>query len=497
MAGGASAIIIARLPLSRAFLLSAGAAFFVLALIWPLVLWPVLIFAVPFGPAIPLGNFSVGSTDLLVGLLVSLWLLRDMLHQDIRWPHIPLVWPLLVYIIALLISLTNAWSLQAALPELLKWVEILALYVALSALLDIPDGARPPHFLPSRFSIIPFFLILAATVEALVGLIQFVLRIGPPGFIILGRFLRAYGTFAQPNPYAGFLGLVFPLAASLALDALSSLTTAFRHHTDIRLQDVLKLLFYPLTTAIIGIGLLASWSRGGWLGMLGGLTVVIALRSKRAALITGLLIFLLLSGIILGAIGAMPSAVIERFQGVQDWTLFLRPVELRSIRVTGENFALVERMAHWWAAYAMWVHHPFTGVGVGNYPIAYETYRMPGWKSALGHAHNMLLNVLAETGLIGLTAYLFLWAWIFTYGLLDLRGSRGTQRAVQVGALGGLTHLTIHNLFDNLYVHGMYAYVALLLVLLASSPSRVRLGKASEQGKAHQNKDRPLNRSAL
>jgi len=28
--------------------------------------------------------------------------------------------------------------------------------------------------------------------------------------------------------------------------------------------------------------------------------------------------------------------------------------------------------------------------------------------------------------------------------------------------------LTVHNLFDNLYVHGMYLYVALLMALLSA-----------------------------
>lgn len=457
------AVALRYLPLEMSILLVGAASFFVVALLWPPVILLALAFAVPFGPTLPLGGFAVGTADLLAGFLLGVWVVRGLAHRHLPRPRVPLVPPLLIYLVALLISLETAWSLKAALPELAKWVEMLALYIAFLALADM----RWPLIADLKRAL-PVFLLLAASAEALLGLAQFFLRIGPPGFIILGRFLRAYGTFAQPNPYAGYLGLVLPLGVSLSLHALTTLIPAARGRITLTLQDWVALLFYPVTTAIIGLGLLASWSRGGWLGMVAGLGLVVALRSRRAAVLSGLLLFLLVAAAVLGAMNLLPAVLSERFQGLEDWTLFLRPVELRSIKITGENFALVERMAHWWAAYAMWLEHPITGVGVGNYPIAYETYRMPGWKDPLGHAHNILLNVMAETGLVGLVAYIVLSAWVFLYGLLALRRTRGHARAIVVGALGGLTHLTVHNLFDNLYVHGMYLYVALLMALLSA-----------------------------
>ena len=35
--------------------------------------------------------------------------------------------------------------------------------------------------------------------------------------------MRAYGTFQQPNPYAGYLGLTLPLAFSVALWGVETL----------------------------------------------------------------------------------------------------------------------------------------------------------------------------------------------------------------------------------------------------------------------------------
>ncbi len=463
----ALAFIIARLRLRMVVAVVGGAGFLILALLWPPVVLPALALSVPFGPAFPLGGFSVGTTDLLIGLIVGAWLTRHLVNRQFPGVRLPLLAPLSLYIVSLFLSLRGAWSLSAALPEWVKWLEVLALYVVVRSLLD---HTQWPTWLPwprSFTEMMVLSLIVAGVLEALLGLFQFFLRVGPPQFIILGRFLRAYGTFAQPNPYAGYLGLVLPLAVSLALDEISRHTQGGRLIWPRALEEFVPLVVYPFAAGIIGLGLLASWSRGGWLGMLAGLTVVVVLRSRRAAWMSMLLAFLLGAAVVLGIIGALPASVSARFQGVQThWTLFLRPVELRSMKVTGENFALVERMAHWWAAYAMWLDHPWTGVGVGNYPVAYEAYRMPGWKEPLGHAHNMLLNAMAETGLVGLMAYSFLWIWAFVFGLWVLPRTRGFARAVLVGALGGLLHLTVHNLFDNLYVHGMYAYVAILLALV-------------------------------
>lgn len=463
------AVLVARLRLKLAVAVAGGIFLLVLALVWPPIVLPVLALAVPFGPALPMGGFSVGTADLLVGLLVGAWGVQNLVAQRFPRFRIPLLVPLTLYVGALFLSLSTAWSLRAALPELVKWLEVLTLYVVMCSLLEY---TRWPSWMPwprSFTELVVLSLIAAGFLEALLGLAQFFLRVGPPQFIILGRFLRAYGTFAQPNPYAGFLGLVLPLAVSVTLDEVSRHVREGRLIWPQALADLVPLVVYPVATGGIALGLLASWSRGGWLGMVAGLAVVVALRSRRAALVSALLAFLLAAAVVLGVIGALPPSISQRFQGVQtSWTLFLRPVELRSIEVTGENFALVERMAHWWAAYAMWLDSPWTGVGVGNYPVAYEVFRMPGWKEPLGHAHNILLNVMAETGLVGLVTYVLLWGWVFFYGLWSLRRTRGFSRAVLVGALGGLLHLTVHNLFDNLYVHGMYVYVAILISLVST-----------------------------
>jgi len=91
--------------------------------------------------------------------------------------------------------------------ELLKWLELAAVYLAGTSLLETAGQRR----------VMLIWLIGAALSQAFVGLAQSALRLGPPGFMIGGVLMRAYGTFEQPNPFAGYLfGGRFP-AGSLSL----------------------------------------------------------------------------------------------------------------------------------------------------------------------------------------------------------------------------------------------------------------------------------------
>ncbi|MBI1879941.1 MAG: O-antigen ligase family protein [Chloroflexi bacterium] len=141
--------------------------------------------------------------------------------------------------------------------------------------------------------------------------------------------------------------------------------------------------------------------------------------------------------------------------------------DISTIEVNDANFATIERLAHWQAAREMWRDHLWLGVGFGNYPVVYPIYAVGRWLDPLGHAHNYLLNIGAEAGLIGVTAYLIFWILTFRVSWFALQAGDSFNRAVGAGGLGILVHLHIHNFFDNLFVQGMYLHVAIILALIS------------------------------
>jgi O-antigen ligase len=216
--------------------------------------------------------------------------------------------------------------------------------------------------------------------------------------------------------------------------------------------------------AILVAGLYASWSRGGWMGFGAAVLAMGALLPRRG--FWGVLVAVLIVALGLGlyATGRLPADIADRLTG---FLAYARFEDVRGVGITDANFAVIERMAHWQAAISMWRANFWTGVGLGCYEAAYPDHNLINWTLPLGHAHNIYLNLLAETGLLGLVAY-FVWQ-----GMLILRlvaASRelfGWQRGLALGLLGAWTQIAVHGLVDNLLVNNVHLHVGVLLALSA------------------------------
>ena len=76
--------------------------------------------------------------------------------------------------------------------------------------------------------------------------------------------------------------------------------------------------------------------------------------------------------------------------------------------------ATSNRLPIFTTAWSMYLHHPINGVGVRAFPVAYMVYaakddihiRKSGGASGATHAHNVVLEVMADTGSIGLLGLL-------------------------------------------------------------------------------------------
>jgi O-antigen ligase len=211
------------------------------------------------------------------------------------------------------------------------------------------------------------------------------------------------------------------------------------------------------------VALVMSWSRGAWLGLaaaVAAMALAVVARSGRAAMLGLVIVVLLAYLLVAGGLALVPPSIVQRFS---DFLPYLGVMDVRGVEVTDANFAVLERMAHWQSATSMWSEHPWLGVGIGNYEPVYDRYALPLWPLALGHAHNYYLNIAAEAGILGLGAYLLLWGAALTRAWQATRRATGWYWGVALGVLGILVHLTVHNFFDNLYVHGMYLHLAILL----------------------------------
>jgi O-antigen ligase len=331
-------------------------------------------------------------------------------------------------------------------------------------------------------------LVLAAGLsQALLALWQYGFRgTGPEHFRLASGNYRAYGTFEQPNPLGGFLGLVWPVAAGLALSAfVPLLATILRRGFSTRSgpgltrqawwRCWLAAALFGGAAALMAGGLFVSYSRGAWLGAAAaGLALAFALPRRYwqgLALVAA-------GGALAGGLalaGLLPASIANR---LGDLTEFTTVEDVRGVEIQAENFAIVERLAHWQAAAGMARDYPWLGVGLGNYGPVYPRYALLNWPNALGHAHMIYLNILAETGVVGLAAYLLLWGTVISLNLHVVQQSSGLERGLALGLLGSWAHLSVHQLVDSLYVNNIHfllaGLLALLVVLARRSAHRLR-----------------------
>jgi putative inorganic carbon (HCO3(-)) transporter len=445
---GMLALFLVRAPLTWATGTLAGGALGIAMLIQPAIGLAVLALAIPVAGLVP-GQFSGANVaDFLVAAVAIAWLGRGMAARRVVFMPPPVTVPLLVFVWVAAASLTQAASWREGVPEWLKWAEFAGLYLVATQFLTRRQGW---WVLGGLFA--------AGVLQVLIGAYQFWRQVGPEAFVLMGRFLRAYGTFLQPNPYAGYLGYLTPVALSLALAGLGRWFTARQP----------KQLWQGLICGVLAItlaaGILMSWSRGGWIALAASALVVVGFRNRRTTVLMVVLLIVLVAIVSIAGTAWLPNAVAAR---VNDLGSYIFGPDPARTEITDANFSVLERLAHWQAGLQMYGDHPWLGVGIGNYAIAYPRYALPHWYEPLGHAHNAFINFLAETGILGAAAFLAVWLGIAWMAWRAVSAADPNRSAMAIGLIGTLVYLTVHSFFDNLFVQHMQLQLALLAAIVVA-----------------------------
>jgi len=457
----------ALLPLPVALLSLLAPLALCLLFVDPVVSFYVAILSVPIQEVVLLPG-GVSFTQAAMVLAVFHTALDRLAHPE-RHIRVGRLFPMwLVFLWALVLSSSfTSYSAVEGVKETLRWFETFAIW-----LLAVNLVRRRWQAL----SLIACILLAPAS-EAVYGLLQFVLGLGPPSFQVAPGlpFVRAYGTIGQPNSFAAYLNMAWPLALALAIgltrhaSRFAKVDTAIEAQPPVSclLSSILSWLLVPgswLFALLLVAGLLVSFSRGAWLGAaIGMFGMALALGGRArwwalAAFATGAVV------LALGGAGALPSFIAARLASIARYaTLF----DAGAIAVTPGNFAVVERMSQMQAGARMFLAYPLTGVGPGNYSAAYPTFAVGQWYVSRGHAHNYYLHIAAETGIVGAIAYLALLAGLVRQASITLRSSTDiVWRSAAIGCCGIIAAAIGHDLFENVHVLSMGIQLASVWGLL-------------------------------
>jgi hypothetical protein len=246
------------------------------------------------------------------------------------------------------------------------------------------------------------------------------------------RYLRAYGLTDHPNILGGLLAIaLLLLGGAIALD-----------------RDRRQ----PWAIAVFGVGaaaLLLTFSRGAWFALLAGTVVLVgmlAVRRDRTAI--GRFGLACLAGLIVAApfIGPYRDVIRARADSSGQTAKDLRAVSEREAVSSATTHLVADR--------------PVLGVGIGTLPLAIQQAR-PDFAYHYEPASVVLLDVTAETGIVGGAAYLLilLAPWV---ALVRHRRRWTGELTVASAALGAVTVVGFFDYYTWSYSAGrIWAWVVL------------------------------------
>ena len=327
-------------------------------------------------------------------------------------------WLLLILAVA---ALSTGWSPVpiAAAKGLLKLLSYLGVYALLCRLLianrlwwDRLLGALLAGGLLS--SVLALRQLYASTEE--------LARWADPNSISSGT-IRIYGPLGNPNLLAGYLLPLIPLAAVALL----------------RWRGWGQRLFAAVTTVLSTAAVVFTYSRGGWLGLLAALAVLILLLLLRSTAHWPPLWRRLvpLAALFLGGVVVVIAAT------------QLEPIRTRVVSLlagrgdSSNNF----RINVWLAAIEMVQDRPWLGIGPGNnaFNSIYPLYQQPRFNAL--SAYSVPLELLVEMGIPGLLACCGLLFSSIRSGL-RLEGPTGL---IAIGSLAAIAGVMTQGITDTIF----------------------------------------------
>jgi len=217
------------------------------------------------------------------------------------------------------------------------------------------------------------------------------------------------------------------------------------------------------------------WGRVGWVVAAALMGVVLVLAGSRASLITYALVLLLSGWRLIGAKGLL-LALLVGVLGVAALTVGSAQVRERFVRTgmalqgdgKGINEALSGRSQIWGAALCMVAEHPVNGVGARGFREAYPDCdpapaQAPSWGEGPAlHAHQIILEVLAETGVLGLLLWLAGAAMALRAWRYASPEARDRARPAAVALLVTVFPLNTHLAFYSAFWGGLTILLAAL-----------------------------------
>ncbi len=354
--------------------------------------------------------FSISVTQISFTIGALSWLLKVHLTQtwkELRGTRVGIA--ILCFCLACVLAVATSVDLESSIKHLKKLLQFVIFFWVANAVQD-----------EKQRDLLIGLVIIAGVVTALNGLFPFWAQ----GYYSPQRL---QGTMGKPSTFSGVLMLAGLIASG-----------RFLFHKP-------KEYWVLGSLGIISLCLLLTLTRQAWLGFFTGTVFLLFFWSKKYLLI----IPLLLAGLLLFA----PVGLKDRMLTMTDM----------------ENSGLQVRVSLWKGGWEIFKDHPVTGCGFKCVDSIHSQYPDPsGYVARIIGMHNNILQLLVDTGIVGLGAWLSIWATYFIEifkrrWILHKETSQGNVEGLLLGSSAAVLGFIVGGFFEtNIYD----SEVAMLLYFL-------------------------------
>lgn len=306
---------------------------------------------------------SLHSIQNISFLAVVIWIIKKVYFRE-KWNNKSLDLPVLIYIFVYFVSII--YSSYPEVSLLFLWDTIIAILFCNLLIDNIKDK--------SKLEAVLFILLISVICTISFGIFQH-LRTQ------MGSGDDSYYSFVGRAEFGAVAVLTIPILTGFLLNYKKNLLAAF---------------IFIIGLIILFTGIIVSYSRGSWLGLIIVFLFFVFLHNR---ILKNPRVFLLKILIIIFLFLVLPASVKNRINSIKDFS-----------STSGD------RITTWKSSVDMFKDSPFLGVGPGTYGLIVPRFRKleaietwtRGW-----HAHNIFLHIAVENGMIGLISFLIIIAVSF------------------------------------------------------------------------------------
>lgn len=337
--------------------------------------------------------------------------------------------------------------------ELNRALGIFLIINAISVIFSVDHGLSVRGFLTKELKFIVIFFMVIEVINSkqrlrnvLITIVASVVLITADAFVQFFRgtdFLRGYewirctASFSNPNSFAGWLIVIIPLFLGLlATDRIRS--------------KILKILLSFLIVLLL-VCLLMTYSRGAWLSFLIGIFVMacylvtnFVIKSKMRSLIIGVCLFIMILSFAQPIVKAISRISFCGFPTLKDRINSIEEIKNDDPSLIPYSSDLI-RFELLKAPLKIIKEYLLIGCGLNTYSKVAQDYK--SFEYGAQYPHNSFLQKTAETGLLGLFAFLLV---LFSFFIVSVRHILVyANNSLVLGLLSGILAFLVHGFFES------------------------------------------------